>query len=231
MSIDEFRATIAATDIARPNKFEMSVFLPDTLGGATNRNINLRVKTIDMPGRNIDTTTNDTIYGPTHELAVGLTYADEITATFHLSPDFNEKIWFDRWQELIYDPKTYTLKFYKEYVSTMEIYQLNYNNERTYGVKLIEVFPKTIGAVTYSNETASGLQELSVGFAFKEWEQIEVSSGSSTRGKPTSTSDNLVSILKPSKPKLNSDPKYTPNRYSTPEDRSQLQDLTVDTIG
>lgn len=174
MSIDQFRSTIAAKGVARPNRFDVSIFYPAGLGGMTNSEVNLRVKTIDMPGRNISTTTNETIYGPTHEIAMGLTYADEVSVTFILSSALEEKKWFDSWQEWIYNPRTYALNFYKDYIGNLELYQLNERNERTYGVRLLEVFPKTVNAISYTQDGVSAIQELSVAFAFKEW--VEISS-------------------------------------------------------
>jgi len=195
MSIDQFRGSISKTGVAHPNKFEARIFLPAAIGN-TDRDVSLRVKTIDMPGRNISTTTNDTIYGPTHELAMGLTYADEITATFLLSSNLREKAFFDRWQEWIYNPRTYALNFYKDYVGSLEIYQLDQNNKATYAVRLLEVFPKTIGAISYSQETVSAVQDLSVGFAFKEWVEIVPSSGAAYN--PISMPETTPTLTKPS---------------------------------
>ena len=237
MSIDQFRSAIATKGVARPNRFEATIYPPTNVhGGQTNRDLNLRVKTIDMPGRNISTTTNDTIYGPTHELAMGLTYADEITVTFIVSSALEEKKWLDSWQEYIYNPRTYTLNFYKDYVGTMELYQLNEQNLKTYGIRMLEVFPKTVNPISYSQDGVSALQELSVGFAFKEWEEILIGSTSTYDDailrykKPTSISEEQTTIVKPSKP-AQSDQSYIPNRYSTPEQRGELPDMTVDTIG
>lgn len=247
MSIDKFLGTINATDVARTNRFEVSIFYPTVLGGQTNQNINLRVKTIDMPGRNISTTTNETIYGPTHDLAVGLTYADEINVTFHLSPDFNEKKWFDRWQSFVYNPVNYELEYYNDYVSNMEIYQLDVNNVKTYGIRVTECFPKTIGPVSYDTGGVSSLQTLTVGFAFREWHEMRVTPVPIQSGgdagefggtpivkteainTPTSTPEQTTFVY--DYPEKFPDPNYVPNRYSTPEQRNTLPDRTVDTIG
>ena len=60
--------------------------------------------------------------------------------------------------------------------------------ERKYGVALKEVFPKTVAPIEYSNETASGVVDLSVSFAFKEWEELD-NLGNSEKGKPPSVSE------------------------------------------
>lgn len=174
--LDNFAASIANTGIARPNRFEAEILFPaavESVYGGSGRAVSIRVKSLTLPGRNISTVTNDTIYGPTHELAAGLTYADEITFTFLLSSDLNEKRRFDSWQNWIYSQRTFNMNFYEEYISTINIYQLNENDERVYGCQIREVFPKSVNPIEYSNETASAQLDLQVAFAFKEWVELD----------------------------------------------------------
>ena len=175
-NIDNFVASISDTGIARPNRFEAEILFPnavESVYGGSGKAVSIRVKSLTLPGRNISTVTNDTIYGPTHELAAGLTYADEITFTFILSGDLNEKKRFDRWQHWIYSPRTFNMNFYDEYISTINIYQLNENNERVYGCQIREVFPKSINPIEYSNDTTSTALDLQVAFAFREWVELD----------------------------------------------------------
>jgi len=183
-------AEISKGGYAKANKFEAEILFPSGIPLAidSSKKVSLKVKTITLPGRNITTTTNDTIYGPTHELAGGLSYADSIDVTFYMAEDLLEKRRFDIWQEFIYSPRTYGLEFYENYVGTINIYQLGDDLERKYGVSLKEVFPKTVAPIEYSNETASGVVDLSVSFAFKEWEELD-NLGNSEKGKPTSVSE------------------------------------------
>ena len=41
--------------------------------------------------------------------------------------------------------------------------------ERTYGIKAIEVFPKTVGSVSYGHGKANEIASLDVRFEFKQW--------------------------------------------------------------
>ena len=161
--------------MSKQNKFEAEILFPSIVEQSyrgSSVSTSVRIKSITMPGRNITTTTNDTIYGPTHELAGGLSYADSVDITFYLSEDLNEKKRFDAWQEWIYNPRTYNLNFYEDYISTINIYQLGDDLERKYGVSLLECFPKTINQLDYSNESASAVHDLTVAFAFKEWVEL-----------------------------------------------------------
>jgi hypothetical protein len=168
-------SNISKNGMSKQNKFEAEILFPSIVEQSyrgSSVSTSVRIKSITMPGRNITTTTNDTIYGPTHELAGGLSYADSVDITFYLSEDLNEKKRFDAWQEWIYNPRTYNLNFYEDYISTINIYQLGDDLERKYGVSLLECFPKTINQLDYSNESASAVHDLTVAFAFKEWVEL-----------------------------------------------------------
>ena len=97
-------AEISKGGYAKANKFEAEILFPAGISLAidSSKKVSLKVKTITLPGRNLTTTTNDTIYGPTHELVGGLSYADSIDVTFYLAEDLLEKRRFDIWQEFIY---------------------------------------------------------------------------------------------------------------------------------
>jgi len=100
-------------------------------------------------------------------MAQGLTYAETIDVTFYLSADHFERNYFRRWMEYIYKPNTNDLEYYKNYIEPMEIYQLDKDQNPTAGVKLNEVFPKTLGPVEFSNNS-SELGRQQVSFAFKD---------------------------------------------------------------
>ena len=225
-------ANISSGGYAKANKFEAEILFPSEVPQAnlSSRITSLKIKSLTLPGRNITTTTNDTIYGPTHELAGGLSYADSIDVTFYMAQDLDEKRRFDAWQEYIYSPRTYELNFYERYVGTMNIYQLGDDHERKYGVSLKEVFPKTINPIEYSNESASGVIDLQVSFAFKEWEQIDTQ-GNNVKPKPRAVAETTQTIVKPTT-LAKSDTGYDPARAgTTAEYRSTLQNADVDTMG
>lgn len=225
-------ANISSGGYAKANKFEAEILFPANVPGAniSSRIVSLKVKTLTLPGRNITTTTNDTIYGPTHELAGGLSYADSIDVTFYLAENLDEKKRFDAWQEYIYSPRTYELNFYERYVGTMNIYQLGDDLDRKYGVSLKEVFPKTINPLEYSNESASGVLDLTVSFAFKEWEELD-DLGNPKKPKPPAVAETVQTIHKPFT-LAESDTGYDPARAgTTAEYRSTLQNADVDTMG
>jgi len=111
-------------------------------------------------------------------------YAGTIDCSFLLSSDLREKHYFELWQSLAVDNYTHKANYYDDYVSEMEIYQLSSTDEeiggiggdvkekRTYGIRAIEVFPKTIGSVKFSASGANEISTLDVRFEFRQWYNI-----------------------------------------------------------
>jgi len=234
-SFEIWKAELSKRGLSRPNKFEAVIYPPAGAGWSDTRGISVRIKKITMPGKNIDTSTNDTVYGPTHELARGLTYADEITISFWLSDDLTEKREMEKWQNYIYDTNTYALNFYDDYIGTIAIYQLDDNHEKTAGVELRECFPKTVSPIEYDNDSVSAIGSLDVGFAFKEWREI-TGLGRKSKSEPpvVGHSDpevNTPVIIEPSIKPTSSPYSSALVNNATTKKIAQGPDMTVDTIG
>ena len=141
------------------------------LHGETARRISFRCDSISLPGRNLRTQMNGNIYGPPHEMVQGQTFA-EVAASFYAGSDLAERYFFEEWQKVSYNPDTYNINYYKEYVGAVEIYTLNEQNERTYGVRLEEAFPKTVDAIPVSHASNNTLNKVNVPFAYRYWRNI-----------------------------------------------------------
>ena len=67
---------------------------------------------------------------------------------------------------------------------------MNEKDERTYGCKLEECFPVTIGALPYGHGNNNQIQKVSVEFAYRYWRNI------ATEPKKASLDSTLQDILK-----------------------------------
>ena len=95
-------------NVARPNLFHVRMHPPSNgysgspssgggagkvsyngtgYGTAESSEMELRVQSVTMPGKNITTTPNDNAYGPSYEMANGISYAEEIEVTYILDSD------------------------------------------------------------------------------------------------------------------------------------------------
>ena len=174
-TLDEFTATFSENKgPAHLNRFECFILSPyeanPTL--AADRFTSLRVVSVTFPGKNIRTVTNETVYGPTYEMAQGLTYAESVSFNFYLSANHIEKEYFSNWVNFIYKPDTYNLEYYDNYKRDIELYQLDRGDNRVAGIKLADCYPKTVGALEYSQDNGE-IGQLTVEFAFREHYMID----------------------------------------------------------
>ena len=169
---------------SRPSRYEVILVPPagtnsnlfssqmqEFRGDDTIKQTSLACESISFPGRNIDTTEDTNIYGPVRNIATGFSYAD-ITATFRCSRDMREKRYFETWQKLSYNPATWSMQYYEDYVGAVQIFQLDDNDERTYGVELIEAFPKTIEAQQLDYSSTDQINKLNVTFWYRWWKSL-----------------------------------------------------------
>jgi hypothetical protein len=161
---------------ARPNRFEAIISLPQSLGVSyqTQKDMNVRIASVTMPGKNIRTTTDENVYGPTYEVAQGITYAEEISVTFLLQNNHDQRWIFNTWQDSIVDPSSYDVSYYNEYVTSMLVFQMDENDRYTSGISIKDVFPKTVEAVEYNSGTSNENIVATVNFAFREWVPLDI---------------------------------------------------------
>ena len=179
----------SGTNNAEAGDSAQSGNLISQLHGETARRISFRCDSISLPGRNLRTQMNGNIYGPPHEMVQGQTFA-EVAASFYAGSDLAERYFFEEWQKVSYNPETYNINYYKEYVGAVEIYTLNEKNERTYGVRLEEAFPKTVDAIAVGHSSNNTLNKVNVSFAYRYWRNI------ATEPKKANLESTLQDILK-----------------------------------
>lgn len=156
------------------NRFEVVIISPFEANPniSDDRHTSFKVVSASIPGKNLRTTTDENVYGPTYEMAQGVTYAESISMVFYLSGDHFERTYFMNWMDMIYSPSTYNLEYYDNYKRNIQIYQLNKSNERQAGISLLECYPKTIGAVEYAQDS-SEVGRIDIEFVFKEHFHID----------------------------------------------------------
>ena len=98
-------------------------------------------------------------------------FTNEITLTFRLSATLRERTTFEDWINNIYDPITNTLGFYKNYVDDMSVVVAGQTDKPLYGVVFEEVYPKQVGPLELSPQTAYLTQEVT--FSFYRWKRLD----------------------------------------------------------
>ena len=176
---------------AQPNRFEILILppskraLPPNSGGTNNifsgaerksdiRSISMRCDSISLPGRNLSTMTDANIYGPTREIVEGVTFAEDINIVFNGSSGLDERVFFENWQRQAFNEETWDVEYYNDYVGEVEIYLLDKQEQRRYGLKLHEAFPKTIASNDLIMGSSGEIIKTSIGFTFRFWTALSI---------------------------------------------------------
>jgi len=190
-ALNEVLGEIRGKDgMSRPNRYEVTLYPPtgssgskgtgsnvfskimgEALGDGTVRATGLKCESISFPGRNLDTTDDTNIYGPIRKIVTGYTFAD-ISAKFQCSTDMREKKYFETWQRLAFNPQTWAMGYYKDYVGSVDIHALDEQNNRRYGVKLIECYPVSINEQSLSYAENTSYQTIGVNLAYRYWQNL-----------------------------------------------------------
>ena len=151
------------------------------------RNIELMCTSAKLPHRDV-LTENYVTYGPGRKMPYAYGYGSNMECMFMGDKFLRQRAFFETWQGKMHSLKTHNLQYYDNYIGSMEIYQLgqyreadnehpNDNYRMTYGVRLHEVFPETIGEIQYQSVTDDMIpMDIPVTFAYRTWENITLDS-------------------------------------------------------
>ena len=194
-ALNEFLGRGRDGGYARPNRFEIMIIPPSGVRGTGNtanlfnpftaitnklsgdgtlRNVIFNCESFSIPGRNLVSSPDTNLYGPEREVVTAQSFGD-IDSTFYLSSDLKEKRFFDAWTSMAAGAESngFALSYYHDYVGRVEIYQLDENDERTFGCVLIDCYPKTVAPLAVSQAIASDIQKLSVTWTYRYWKSLE----------------------------------------------------------
>jgi hypothetical protein len=148
------------------------------------RNVELMCTSIELPHRDM-ATTNFVTYGPGRKMPYAYVYGSQVNALFMGDKFLRQRAFFETWQKKMYSTVTHHLNYYDAYVGQMDIYQLGQYREQskdgdyddnyrmTYGIRLHEVYPETIGEVQYQSMTDDMVpMDIPVKFSFRTWENL-----------------------------------------------------------
>ena len=149
-------------------------YRPTPLDANDARATSMRCESVSMPGRTLATSEDTNIYGPVREIVDGVVYAGDVEMLFQASSDLKERVFFEDWQRRAFSEETWDVRYHAEYVSEVQIYLLDKQDQRRYGVRLHEAYPKTIGPVALNQAPATEIIKIPVSFSFRWWETLDV---------------------------------------------------------
>ena len=182
--------------IARANRFLIRLYPPkqvystdfdkvDTLqSNDMIKNVELMCTSVALPHRDV-LTENFVTYGPGRKMPYAYGYGSKIECMFMGDKFLRQRAFFETWQGKMHSLDTHNLQYYDNYIGSMEIYQLGQYRETdqdtgysdnyrlTYGVRLHEVYPETIGEIQYQSLTDDPIpMDIPISFAFRTWENL-----------------------------------------------------------
>ena len=160
----------------RPNQYEIQLHPPasPTLAGHNVRDISLKAESITLPGRGlqIQLASMGAIIGPQREFVTEPTYAEDINITFQATNGLDERKFFEDWQQLAFNPTTFDVGYYNNYIGTIDMYLLDMNDKKTYGLRINECYPKSVVGTELRYGPSSELIKTTAVITFRNWEPL-----------------------------------------------------------
>jgi hypothetical protein len=154
------------------------------------KKISLRCESISLPGMNLTSSIDPGGYSVQPQVVDGVSFAETINMTFQSSSDLEERVLFEKWQQLAWDRANWNIRYYDQYTGSVEIYILDMQKNKKYGVKLYDCYPKTVSDVALNFAPATDIVKINVAMQYKYWETMNI------KAQPRSLGDKLLDNIK-----------------------------------
>lgn len=182
-SIENFRATVAETGLARKNRFEVEIAAPPLIIqdlDYNNQALSLMAESAVFPELNINAEVFS-VWGPAIHRPKSINFGGFIMLAFHVDQDMRVKKLFDRWMQSIVDGRQYTVSYQRDYIAPyMAITQLDDQDNEVYKITLEEAFPATMTQLDVNHSIQNAFHLLQVNFRFRRWYEGEPQYGVNT---------------------------------------------------
>jgi hypothetical protein len=174
-SLSRFQSEVKTQGLARTNRFEVQIAPP---GVAKERDLaelsSLFVEVANLPPLNINVKPFK-MFGPNHQRPISSDYGgDGLSMTFHLDRSMKLKRFFDDWMESVVNRDAFTVRYQKDYITTITLRQLDEQDDINYELELLEAFPRSMNIVEFNNSAANQTQRLTVVFAYRYWRRTDI---------------------------------------------------------
>ena len=195
MQVSDFNVVMTGEDFQRINLYSIEIGLPRGIKGAfgefyngadeahIQKGLSYMAKSVSIPGKSIGTI-DAKRFGPVYKVANDL-IVDTVAMTFMVSEDWREHHFFDGWLSGIMgqvkkgtgstvgntggNRQLYTLSYYEDYVSTVNIIPLDRQGGRASTISLHEAYPTALGPVEMSWGGEAEVASFTVTWSFKDW--------------------------------------------------------------
>lgn len=188
MSADITNFLSKFSGFARPNRFLLEFSLPkgitatgtwlnteSTVAGMITNSallngngvIQISCHTCTMPARTLMTHPH-VQHGAPFRVPYSQQY-EPVTFSFYSGRYHEQRHFFEIWQTAVVNLNDNSFNFLSEYCSDIDIWQLDRNNNKTYGVRLYNAWPMAIGELQYNYGENSTPLSITVTMEYKLW--------------------------------------------------------------
>jgi hypothetical protein len=173
-SLDKFRSEILTNSLARNNRFEVIINPPAFLRQYGDK-VSLLAEQASLPMLNIAAKSYK-IFGPSYQRPFTSEYGGEgMPITFHVDRKMSVRNFFEDWMHAIINPTKFTTAYQNQYIGTIEIRQIDEQDNITYAVKLLEAFPRNLNLMDLNHSASNQTHRLNILFAYRYWERVQES--------------------------------------------------------
>ena len=171
--LSEFLQLVKKSHIARTNRFNFNITLPDklisVLGNDTDaikmtKQITLTCLLTDIPGYQ-EQTTNASYGGYSRKVAYSRSLND-FSTSFLVLGNFTEKKLFDAWSNLIMAESNNIAGYYDDYITDISIDALNNKDEIIYSIQLLEAYPTIVSSLRLNRADQNQQMILDVNWSY-----------------------------------------------------------------
>ena len=157
---------------ALPSRYEVMITSP---GEGDARKVSMNCESIELPGRAVTKETNISQYGIQSEQVKGMSFAGAVGMSFYASSDLSERVFFEKWQEEMWDVGRWEVGYYKNYIKEVDIYILDQQDTRRFGIRLFEAYPEAIGPSSLSYG-AGDIIKIPITMNYRYWQTLDINS-------------------------------------------------------
>lgn len=174
--------------IAKPCRFEVSISNPLCVNNPSwGTQVSLMCDQAMLPMTRL-ITSRQQIFGPPSFHPVGVDYGgDNLAMQFLVDRQMNVKNYFDSWVDGIINRSNFTTAYQSQYLTTIQIYQLDEADNVTYAVKLFDAYPVVVNPLQLDSGLANSVHKLNVTFNYRKWIRL----GTGPQSKPSSTRNSI----------------------------------------
>tara|TARA_Y100000033_G_C2734531_1_gene105188 strand:+ start:40 stop:984 length:945 start_codon:yes stop_codon:yes gene_type:complete len=143
-------------------------------------NVALMCNAITLPTRDVNTV-DHRMYGPGRKMPYAYSFNGTIECSFYGDKFLRQRLFFENWQKGIMNINSHNMKYYDDYVGSIDIFTLGQFDSKqddearvTYGVRLYECYPQTIGSIEYAYANNDQATIVPITLNFRTWRNLTI---------------------------------------------------------